>query len=410
MDSAAYQNVFPLANDAITKENRPFPRSSQSMRVAAMHQQSLTFLLHHRRYVSSSSRYVSSQTKIRSCQRIACPTCSLPFIICTLNSSWRRVDRPLSQFTALPSCFGQGHASSPRGKVQRRLVVRAAGPAGTGVRKVASTGKKPSSWAEWALIGIGVLYMTLMVFIPTANVFYQAFANGIGPFIANLLDPDFLHAVKMTLLIAGIVVPINTVFGLIMGIWLTRNDFPGKAALISFMDLPFSISPVVVGLMLMLLYGRQGLFAPLLRKFGLEVVFACPGMVLATAFVTLPFVVREVIPVLEEMDISEEEAARTMGANEWEVFKDVTLPNIQLGLLYGVTLCTARAMGEFGALSVISGNIIGRTQTLTLFVEAAYKDYNTQGAFSAALLLSVLAIITLFIKNKLEEMRARQMR
>ncbi|CAM6126902.1 unnamed protein product [Calypogeia fissa] len=213
----------------------------------------------------------------------------------------------------------------------------------------------------------------------------------------------------MTCLIAAIVVPINTVFGLVMGIWVARYEVPFKAVLMTCLDLPFSISPVVVGLMLMLLYGRQGIFAPLLRAWNIEIVFALPGMVLATCFVTLPFVVREVIPVLLEMDPFEEEAARTMGASEWEVFTQVTFPNIRLGLLYGITLCNARAMGEFGAVSVISGNIVGKTQTLTLFVEAAYKEYNTQGAFSAALLLSVFALFTLVIKTKLEDERAKQL-
>ncbi|CAM6093715.1 unnamed protein product [Calypogeia fissa] len=287
-------------------------------------------------------------------------------------------------------------------------VARAAGTAGKGTRKSAS-GVKPTKPGQFVLIFIAVAYMTILVFIPFINVFVQAFSNGITPFIQNLLDPDFQHAVKMTCLIAGIVVPINTVFGLVMAIWVARYEFPFKAVLMTCLDLPFSISPVVVGLMLMLLYGRQGIFAPLLRAWNIEIVFALPGMVLATCFVTLPFVVREVIPVLLEMDPFEEEAARTMGASEWEVFTQVTFPNIRLGLLYGITLCNARAMGEFGAVSVISGNIVGKTQTLTLFVEAAYKEYNTQGAFSAALLLSVFALFTLIIKTKLEDERAKQL-
>lgn len=276
------------------------------------------------------------------------------------------------------------------------------------MRKSSSRARAPRHPAEWLLVAIGVSYLTLMIVIPVANVFYQAFSNGVQPFIANLLDPDFQHAVKMTLLVASIVVPMNTFFGLTIALWVTRHQFPGKALLVSFIDLPFSISPVVTGLMLMLLYGREGVFAPLLQALGIEVVFALPGMVLATAFVTIPFVCREVIPVLMEMDIFEEEAARTMGANEWEVFWDVTLPNIRLGLLYGITLCNARAMGEFGAVAVISGNIIGKTQTLSLFVESAYKEYNTQGAFSAAVLLTMLALVTLFIKSRLEKLREKE--
>eukprot|EP00884_Botryococcus_braunii_P010885 jgi/Botrbrau1/19799/Bobra.0124s0047.1 len=183
---------------------------------------------------------------------------------------------------------------------------------------------------------------------------------------------------------------------------ITRNQFPGKAFLLSVLDLPFSISPVVTGLMLVLMYGRNGWFAPLLKKYGIRIVFAFPGMAIATLFVTLPFVVRELIPVLEGTDLSQEEAARTLGASEWQVFWHVTLPNIREALLYGIVLTNARAMGEFGAVSVISGNIIGRTQTLTLYTESQYKEYNTEGAFSAALVLSLMALSTLLIKNKLE--------
>ncbi|KAL3691260.1 hypothetical protein R1sor_004911 [Riccia sorocarpa] len=310
------------------------------------------------------------------------------------------------------SGFSSGaNSSSYDGRMSRRKagVPRAAGGAGTGIRKTASGGIVPTKPGQFLLIGLGVAYMSLIVIIPFLNVFVQAFSFGLRPFINNLLDPAFQSAVRMTLTVAGIVVPINTLFGLIIAIWVTRHDFPGKALLLSALDLPFSISPVVVGLMLMILYGRQGVFAPLLRAWNIDIVFALPGMILATCFVTLPFVVREVIPVMQEMDPYEEEAARTMGANDWEVFWQVTLPNIRLGLLYGVTLCNARAMGEFGAVSVISGNIIGKTQTLTLFVEAAYKEYNTQGAFSAALLLSVFALITLVIKTKLEDERSKQL-
>ncbi|KAL2622697.1 hypothetical protein R1flu_002902 [Riccia fluitans] len=309
------------------------------------------------------------------------------------------------------SGFSGANSSPYNGRKYRRKagVPRAAGGAGTGIRKTSTGGVVPTKPGQFLLIGIAVAYMSLIVIIPFLNVFWQAFSFGLRPFINNLMDPAFQSAVRMTLTIAGIVVPINTVFGLVIAIWVTRHDFPGKAFLLSALDLPFSVSPVVVGLMLMILYGRQGVFAPLLRAWNIDIVFALPGMIIATCFVTLPFVVREVIPVMQEMDPYEEEAARTMGANDWEVFCQVTLPNIRLGLLYGVTLCNARAMGEFGAVSVISGNIIGKTQTLTLFVEAAYKEYNTQGAFSAALLLSVFALITLVIKTKLEDERAKQL-
>lgn len=212
----------------------------------------------------------------------------------------------------------------------------------------------------------------------------------------------------MTLILAGVAVPLNTAFGTLAAILITRNEFPGKVLLLSLLDLPFSISPVVTGLMLTLLFGRTGLFAPLLRALKLNVVFAYPGMLLATMFVTLPFVIRELIPILENMDLSEEEAARCLGANDWQVFVNVTLPNIRWGLLYGLILCNARAMGEFGAVAVISGNIIGKTQTLTLFVESAYKEYMTQEAFSAALLLACLALMTLFIKDRVEAAAAAE--
>lgn len=253
------------------------------------------------------------------------------------------------------------------------------------------------------LVGTALLYITLIVLLPFFNVFIQAFASGIPGFLEHLWDPDFLHAVKLTLMLAAAAVPLNTLFGVVAAINITRNEFPGKVFLLSLLDLPFSISPVVTGLMLTLLYGRNGWFGPFLDSIGFSVVFAFPGMALATMFVTLPFVVRELIPVLERMDLSQEEAARTLGANDFQVFWEVTLPNIRWALLYGVILTNARAMGEFGAVSVISGNIMGKTQTLTLFVESAYKEYNSEAAFAAAVLLSFLALGTLWIKDKVEQ-------
>ncbi|CAL5228594.1 g11755 [Coccomyxa viridis] len=281
-------------------------------------------------------------------------------------------------------------------------VVSAGGPSG-GLQKTKRVGGgQVDTPVRKLLLGIAVTYTALIVILPFLNVFYQAFGNGFGPFLEHLQDEDFLHAVKMTLLLAVFSVPINTVWGIIAAIQITRNEFWGKTFVMSMLDLPFSISPVVTGLMLVLLYGREGWFSPVLRAAGFNVVFAFPGMALATLFVTLPFVVRELIPILEAMDMSEEEAARTLGANDWQVFWNVTLPNIRWGLLYGLILTNARAMGEFGAVSVISGNIIGKTQTLTLYVESAYKEYNTEAAFSAAVLLSFLALITLVIKEIVE--------
>ncbi|MBW4553286.1 MAG: sulfate ABC transporter permease subunit CysW [Aphanocapsa sp. GSE-SYN-MK-11-07L] len=255
---------------------------------------------------------------------------------------------------------------------------------------------------KFALITIAVLYLGLVIFVPAVNVFAQAFKNGMGPFLSNLVERDFLHAVQLTLMISLIVVPINTVFGLCAAWAIARHKFPGRSLVISILDVPFSISPVVSGLMIVLLYGRNGWFGPWLQQADLKIIFALPGMVLATAFVTLPFVAREVIPVLEEVGSDQEEAACTLGANDWQIFWRVTLPNIRWGLLYGVILTNARAMGEFGAVSVVSGNIAGQTQTLPLFVEEAYKQYQTESAFSAAVLLAFLAVITLILKEILE--------
>ncbi|GMH45919.1 hypothetical protein BSKO_13882 [Bryopsis sp. KO-2023] len=293
------------------------------------------------------------------------------------------------------------------GKRGDLLVPRGGGGGGMGAGKK-HEGEPVDSWQKMVLVGLAVGYLVVIVMLPFLNVFVQAFSNGVGPFIANVMDPDFLHAMKLTLMLAAICVPINTAFGVQCAMILARNEFPGKTFLVSLLDLPFSISPVVVGLMLVLLYGREGLFAPILRQFGFNIVFAFPGMMMATLFVTLPFVAKELIPILEAMDPAEEEAARTLGANEWQVFWNVTLPNIRWGLLYGVILTNARAMGEFGAVSVISGNIIGQTQTLTLFVESAYKEYNTEAAFSASVLLCLLALVTLVLKTRLEEKAAQE--
>ena len=257
-------------------------------------------------------------------------------------------------------------------------------------------------WVKVVLIAVAIAYLTLILFIPTINVFYQAFARGWAPFFANLVEANFLTAVNLTLIIALIVVPINTVFGLCAAWLIARKRFRGRAFVISILDVPFSVSPVVAGLMIVLLYGRNGWFGEFLQQHDVKIIFALPGMILATAFVTIPFVAREVIPVLEEAGAEQEEAAKTLGANGWQTFWRITLPNIRWGLLYGVLLTNARAMGEFGAVSVVSGNIIGKTQTLPLFVEDAYKQYQTEAAFSAAVLLALLALVTLVLKEILE--------
>ena len=252
------------------------------------------------------------------------------------------------------------------------------------------------------LIGIAIAYLALVIYIPAFNVFFQAFKKGIGPFVANLSQSYFLHAAGMTLRLALITVPLNTVFGLCAAWSIARHKFPGRSFLLSLIDLPFSISPVVAGLMMVLLYGRQGWFGGWLQDHGLNIIFAFPGMALATAFVSMPFIAREVIPVLEELGDDQEKAASTLGASNWQIFWRVTLPNIRWGLLYGLILTSARALGEFGAVAVVSGNIIGKTQTIPLYIEDAYKNYDTEAAYSAAVLLALLAVVTLVLKQILE--------
>lgn len=263
--------------------------------------------------------------------------------------------------------------------------------------------RKPGAWVKTALIVGVALYLALVLFVPALNVFVQAFSGGIGGFLSTLVERDFLHAVKLTLLMAVISVPANTIFGLCAAWAIARNQFPGRALLISLIDLPFSVSPVVAGLMIVLLYGNNGWFGSILQTADIKVIFAVPGMVLATIFVTMPFVAREVIPVLEEAGTDQEEAAKTLGANDWQIFWRVTLPTIRWGLLYGVVLTNARAMGEFGAVVVVSGSILGKTQTLPLYVEESYKQYATQSAYTAAVLLACLAVITLVLKELLEQ-------
>ncbi len=253
------------------------------------------------------------------------------------------------------------------------------------------------------LIAFVILYLGLVLFIPALNVFVQAFSGGVGLFLKTFSQRAFLNALWLTILMAIIAVPLNTVFGLCAAWAIARNkQFPGRTLLISLIDLPFSVSPVVAGLMIVLLYGRNGWFGPLLEANDIKIIFAVPGMVLATLFVSLPFVAREVLPVLEEIGPEQEEAAKTLGASEWQTFWRVTLPSIRWGLLYGVLLTNARAMGEFGAVAVVSGNITGKTQTLPLFVEEAYKQYHTEAAYSAAVLLAGLAIVTMVAKALLE--------
>jgi sulfate/thiosulfate transport system permease protein len=262
--------------------------------------------------------------------------------------------------------------------------------------------KLKKSWVPTIFIGITLLYLSLIVYIPALNVFAQAFRKGAGPFLENMTHPVFLDAVRLTVFLALIAVPINIVFGLCAAWAIARHKFPGRAFLLSVLDLPFSISPVVAGLMLVLLYGRNGWFGGALESINIKIIFAFPGMLLASMFVSMPFVAREVIPILEETGADQEEAAKTLGASEWQTFWHITLPNIRFGLLYGVILTNARVMGEFGAVSVVSGNITRRTQTLSLYVEDTYREYATEAAYSAAVLLACLAVVTLVMKEILE--------
>ena len=261
--------------------------------------------------------------------------------------------------------------------------------------------------ARYGLRFAALGYLTLLLVLPVGLVFFRTFEHGFGPFWNALTDPDFLHALWLTILIALIAVPLNTIFGIACALVLVRQEFRGKAVLNAFVDLPFALSPVVVGLALFLVYARTGWFGPWLSAQGIQIVFALPAMVLATIFVSLPFVVREVVPVLREIGTEQEEAAWTLGASPLSTFRRITLPAIRWGVTYGVVLTTARCLGEFGAVSVVSGNLIGKTQTLTLHVNNRFQAFDLVGAYTASVVLAVLALMTLLLMNLFRKEKPR---
>jgi sulfate transport system permease protein len=254
-------------------------------------------------------------------------------------------------------------------------------------------------WVRWGLTAFAMISLGVLIVIPVVNVFYQALAPGLSAYLNNLFgDANTRHAILLTLIVAPVAVAANIVFGVAAAWAIARFRFPGRTVLTTLIDLPFSVSPVVAGLMIVLLFGMQGQFGPWLREHDLKVIFAWPGLILATTFVTLPFVARELIPVMEAIGAEEEVAAISLGANAWQMLWRVTLPNVKWGLLYGIILCNARAMGEFGAVYVVSGHIAGRTDTMPLRVEKLFQDYNNPASFAVASLLTLLALVTLVLK------------
>jgi sulfate transport system permease protein len=270
------------------------------------------------------------------------------------------------------------------------------------------TGEAP--WARRLLTALALAFIALFLLLPLAAVLTQALSAGLGAYFNALIDPDARSAIGLTLLAAAISVPLNLVFGVAAAWAIAKFTFPGKAVLTTLVDLPFTVSPVVAGLIYVLVFGAQGWFGPWLQAHDIKIIFAVPGIVLATVFVTFPFIARELIPLMQAQGADEEQAAIVLGASGWQTFWRVTLPNIKWGLLYGVILCNARAMGEFGAVSVVSGHIRGQTNTMPLHVEALYNDYQSVAAFAVASLLAVLALVTLAVKTTIQWRHAREMK
>ena len=266
----------------------------------------------------------------------------------------------------------------------------------------ASRARRSVPWVPIALITIALLYLALFLFVPLAAVFYEALRKGVGVYWEAISEPDAISAIKLTFIAALIAVPFNLLFGVAAAWAIAKFDFRGKSLLITLIDLPFSVSPVISGLIYVLIFGLQGWLGPWLSEHDVKIIFAVPGIVLATIFVTFPFVARELIPLMQAQGREEEEAAAVLGATGWQTLWYVTLPNVKWGLLYGVILCNARAMGEFGAVSVVSGHIRGATNTLPLHVEILYNEYQFAAAFACASLLALLAVVTLVIKTSVE--------
>ena len=269
-----------------------------------------------------------------------------------------------------------------------------------GARRARAT--QESAWVRWTLIGLALVFLTLFLFVPLISVFYEALRKGVEVYFASIVEADALSAIRLTLITAAIAVPLNLVFGLAAAWAIAKFEFRGKNLLITLIDLPFSVSPVISGLIYVLIFGLQGWLGPWLAEHDIKIIFAVPGIVLATIFITVPFVARELIPLMQAQGTEEEEAAVVLGASGWQTFFRVTLPNIKWGLLYGAILCNARAMGEFGAVSVVSGHIRGLTNTMPLHVEILYNEYNFAAAFAVASLLALLALVTLALKTLVE--------
>ena len=277
----------------------------------------------------------------------------------------------------------------------------AATTAGQSPRRVSDATTEPA-WVRRLLIGIALVFLTLFLFVPLVAVFVEALKKGLDVYWAAITETDALSAIRLTLIAAGIAVPLNLVFGIAAAWAIAKFDFRGKNVLLTLIDLPFSVSPVIAGLIYVLVFGLQGWFGEWLRDHDLKVIFALPGIVLATVFITFPFVARELVPLMQAQGTEQEEAARVLGAGGWQIFRRITLPNVKWALLYGVILCNARAMGEFGAVSVVSGHIRGQTNTMPLHIEILYNEYQFAAAFAVASLLAGLALVTLVLKYLVE--------